>query len=40
MLALSNLLKPFEVNTDASDYAMGEILLQEGKPIFYHSKKN
>jgi len=39
MLALPNLEKPLEVDTDASDYAMGAIFLQEGKPICYHSKK-
>ena len=38
MLALLDLQKPFEVETTARDYAMGAILLQEGKPIFYHSK--
>lgn len=26
------------METDVSDYAMGVILLQEGKPICYHSK--
>jgi len=26
------------VETNTSDYAIGAILLQEGKPICYHSK--
>ena len=39
MLALCNLQKLFEVETNASDYAMGAILLQEGKPICYNFKK-
>jgi len=38
MLALSDLQKPFEVEIDTSDYAMGTILLQEHKTICYHSK--
>ena len=36
VLALSNLRHPFEIQTDASDYAMGAILLQHGKPITFH----
>lgn len=36
MLILIVWQKPFKVETDASDYAMGVILLQEGKPICYH----
>ena len=39
MLPLLDLQKPFEVETYASDYATGAILLQEGKPICYHSEK-
>ncbi|KAH9296032.1 hypothetical protein KI387_039620, partial [Taxus chinensis] len=29
---------PFEVETNASDYAMGVVLLQGGKPVCYHSE--
>ncbi|KAH9326987.1 hypothetical protein KI387_007165 [Taxus chinensis] len=36
VLALLNLQQPFEVETNASDYAMGAMLLQGGKPICYH----
>ena len=39
MLALLDLKRSFGVEIDASDYAMGSILLQEGKPICYHYKK-
>ena len=36
MLALPNLQKTFEVEADASNYAMGVVLLQDDKPIVYH----
>jgi hypothetical protein len=39
VLALPNLRQPFEIQTDASNYAMGVVLLQYGKPNFFHSKK-
>jgi hypothetical protein len=37
VLALLNLRQPFEIQTDARNYAMGAVLLQHGKPIFFHS---
>jgi hypothetical protein len=36
MLALPNLRQPFEIQTYASNYAMGAVLLQYGKPICFH----
>jgi hypothetical protein len=36
VLALSNLQHPFEIETYASGYAMGAILMQYRKPICYH----
>jgi hypothetical protein len=38
VLALSNLQQPFEIETDASGYAMGEVLMQYCKLICYHSE--
>lgn len=31
--------KPFEVETDASDFAIGGVLLQDGHPVAYESRK-
>jgi hypothetical protein len=36
VLVLPNLRQPFEIQTDASNYAMGAVLLQHGKPICFH----
>ena len=38
MLTLPDLQKPFEIKTDASDYAIGEVLTQQGNPVAYHSE--
>jgi len=38
VLALLDLQRPFEIETDASDYAMGAVLMQHGKPICYNSE--
>jgi hypothetical protein len=38
VLALLNLQQPFEIETDANEYAMGVVLMQYHKPIYYHSK--
>ena len=37
-LAFSDLQQPFEIEIDASGYAMGVVLLQKGKPICFHSE--
>jgi hypothetical protein len=31
--------KPFEVHTDANDFAIGGVLMQDGRPIAYENKK-
>ena len=36
VLALPDLQQPFEIQTDEREYAMGEVLMQRGKPICYH----
>jgi len=36
VLALPDLQRPFEIQNDASDYAMGVVLTQHNKPICYH----
>ena len=38
VLTLTNLQQPFEIETDAYDYAIGEALTQQGHPVAYHSE--
>jgi len=38
VLALPDLRQLFEIQTNASDYTMGVVLMQHGKPICFHSE--
>ena len=38
MLTLLYLQQPFEIETDAFDYAIGTVLTQQGHPVAYHSE--
>ena len=39
VLALLDHTKPFEIQTDASDFAIGGVLVQDGHPIAFESRK-
>ncbi|KAK2998230.1 hypothetical protein RJ639_022604 [Escallonia herrerae] len=39
VLALPDVSKSFEVHTNASDFALGGVLMQEGHPVAYESRK-
>ena len=38
VLTLPDLQQPFEIETDAYDYAIGVVLTQQGHPMAYHSE--
>ena len=38
-MSLPDFSKAFEVHTDASDFAIGGVLMQEGHPIAFESRK-
>ncbi|CAL2233762.1 unnamed protein product [Prunus armeniaca] len=39
VLRLPNLCKPFEVHTDASNFAIGGVLMQDRHPLAFESRK-
>ena len=39
MLSFPDFNKPFEIHTDASDYQLGSVIMQERKPIAFYSRK-
>jgi hypothetical protein len=39
VIPLPNLQHPFEIETNASDYAVGVVLTQHGHPVAYHSER-
>ena len=38
VLTLPDLQQPFEIETNASDYTIGEVLTQQGNLVAYHSE--
>jgi hypothetical protein len=39
LLAFPDFTKPFHVYTDASNYQLGAVIMQEGKPLAFYSRK-
>jgi len=39
VLVIPEFSKPYEVHTNASDFAIGGVLMQEGYPVAYESQK-
>ena len=39
LLVLSDCSKPFEIHTDASDFAIVGVLMQDGRPVAFESRK-
>ena len=39
ILGIPNVTKPFKVHTDASNFALGGVLMQEGKAVAFESRK-
>jgi ABC-type iron transport system FetAB ATPase subunit len=39
MLSIPDFNKPFEIHTDASDFQLGAVIMQERRPVVFYSRK-
>ena len=39
LLDYPNFIEEFKINTDASKFQLGAVIIQKGKPIAFHSRK-
>jgi hypothetical protein len=39
MLSFPDFNKPFEIHTDASDFQLGAVIMQERRPVVFYSRK-
>ena len=39
LLAYPDFAKPFEIHTDASDYQLGAVISQAGRPVAFYSRR-
>jgi hypothetical protein len=39
LLSFPDFFKPFHIHADASDYQLGSVIMQDGKPLAFYSRK-